>query len=247
MRQTSGTRKSPGEKIVKEIKRATRKQYFSEEKIRIVLDGLRGEDSIAEVCRREGISQGVYYKWSKDFMEAGKKRLAGDTARAATTDEVKDLRREARDLKEVVAEQTLELRILKKNMLEGGGRSRMRYPASEKLEIIKLVEGSHLSARQTLSKLGLPRTTFYRWYDRYLKRGEAGLHDQAPKPAHVWNRIPDKIRRKIVALAFKETELSPRELAVMFTDTEQYFVSESSADRGSCRHTLYASDNMSEL
>jgi transposase len=121
MRQTSGTRKSPGEKIVKEIKRATRKQYSSEEKIRIVLDGLRGEDSIAEVCRREGISQGVYYKWSKDFMEAGKKRLAGDTARAATTDEVKDLRREARDLKEVVAEQTLELRILNKNMIEGGG------------------------------------------------------------------------------------------------------------------------------
>ena len=76
MRQTSGTRKSPGEKIVKEIKRATRKQYSSEEKIRIVLDGLRGEDSIAEVCRREGISQGVYYKWSKDFMEAGKKRPA---------------------------------------------------------------------------------------------------------------------------------------------------------------------------
>ena len=112
MRQTSGTRKSPGEKIVKEIKRASRKQYSSEEKIRIVLDGLRGEDSIAEVCRREGISQGVYYKWSKDFMEAGKKRLSGDTARAATTDEVKDLRREARDLKEVVAEQTLELRCL---------------------------------------------------------------------------------------------------------------------------------------
>ena len=112
MRQTSGTRKSSGEKIVKEIKRATRRQYSSEEKIRIVLDGLRGEDSIAEVCRREGISQSVYYRWSKDFMEAGKKRLAGDTARAATTDEVKDLRREARDLKEVVAEQTLELRIL---------------------------------------------------------------------------------------------------------------------------------------
>ena len=121
MRQTSGTLKSSGEKIVKEIKRATRKQYSSEEKIRIVLDGLRGEDSIAEVCRREGISQGVYYKWSKDFMEAGKKRLSGDTARAATTDEVKDLRREARDLKEVVAEQTLELRILNKNMIEGGG------------------------------------------------------------------------------------------------------------------------------
>ena len=72
------TTKSPGEKIVKDIKRATRKQYSAEEKIRIVLDGLRGEDSIAELCRREGISQGIYYKWSKDFMEAGKRRLAGD-------------------------------------------------------------------------------------------------------------------------------------------------------------------------
>ena len=92
MRHTAGTRKSPGEKLVKDIKGATRKQYSSEAKIRIVLDGLPGEDSIAELCRREGISQGIYYKWSKDFMEACKKRLAGDTARAATTDEVKDLR-----------------------------------------------------------------------------------------------------------------------------------------------------------
>jgi len=121
MRHATGTRRSPGEKIVKDIKRATRKQYSSEEKIRIVLDSLCGEDSIAELCRREGISQGVYYKWSKDFMEAGKKRLAGDTARSATTDEVKELRRESRDLKEVVAEQTLELRILKKSMLGNGG------------------------------------------------------------------------------------------------------------------------------
>lgn len=82
--------------------------------IKMVLDGLRGEDSVAELWLREGISQGVYHKRSKDFVEAGKKRLAGDTARAATTDEVKDLRRYARDLKEVVAEQTLELRFLKK-------------------------------------------------------------------------------------------------------------------------------------
>jgi transposase len=121
MRQTSGTRESPGEKIVKDIKRATRKQYSSEEKIRIVLDGLRGEDSIAELCRREGIAQSLYYKWSKDFMEAGKKRLAGDIVRQANSSEVADLRREARDLKEVVAEQTLELRLLKKSMLGDGG------------------------------------------------------------------------------------------------------------------------------
>ena len=87
MRQTSGKRRSHGEKVVKDIRRATRRQYSAEEKIRIVLDGLKGEDTIAELCRREGISQGVYYKWSKDFLEAGKRRLAGDTARAATTDE----------------------------------------------------------------------------------------------------------------------------------------------------------------
>ena len=84
------------------------------------MDGLRGEDSIAELCRREGIAQGVYYKWSKDFMEAEKRLLVGDTVRASTTDEVKDLRREAIDLKEVVAEQTLELRLLKKSMIGDG-------------------------------------------------------------------------------------------------------------------------------
>ena len=112
--------KAPAERVVKDIRRATRKQYSAEEKIRIVLEGLRGEDSIAELCRREGIAQGVYYKWSKDFMEAGKRRLAGDTARAANSDEVRDLRKEARDLKEVVAEQMLENRLLKKSMLGDG-------------------------------------------------------------------------------------------------------------------------------
>lgn len=113
--------KSLGEKIVNYIKHATRKHYSSEEKIRIVLDGHRGEESITELCRREGISQGLYYKWSKDFMEAGKKRLAGDTLWAAKADEVKELRRETKDFKEVVAEQTLELRSLKKSMYDSGG------------------------------------------------------------------------------------------------------------------------------
>ncbi len=113
--------KAPAQAVVKDIRRATRKQYSAEEKIRIVLEGLRGEDSIAELCRREGIAQGVYYKWSKDFMEAGKRRLAGDTARAANSDEVRDLRKEARDLKEVVAEQMLEMRLLKKSMIGDGG------------------------------------------------------------------------------------------------------------------------------
>jgi len=108
MRQQTRSSKEPAEKVVQDIRRATRKQYSAEEKIRIVLEGLRGEDSIAELCRREGIAQNLYYRWSKDFLEAGKKRLAGDTARAATSDEVKDLRREATALKEVVADLTLE-------------------------------------------------------------------------------------------------------------------------------------------
>ena len=121
MRQKSGTPKVSSEQVLKDIRRATRKHYSAEDKIRIVLDGVRGEYSIAELCRREGISESLYYSWSKEFLEAGKRRLAGDTARSATTDEVKELRREAQELKEVVAEQALELRLLKKSMLADGG------------------------------------------------------------------------------------------------------------------------------
>ena len=121
MRQKPSTTRSPSEKLVKDIRRATRRHYSAEDKIRIVLDGLRGESSIAELCRREGIAESLYYSWSKEFLEAGKRRLAGDTERAATSPEVKDLRREARDLKEVVAEQALELRLLKKSMIADGG------------------------------------------------------------------------------------------------------------------------------
>src|SRR3712207_9139840 len=94
MKQTSGPAKPPADEVVRDIRRATRRQFSAEEKIRIVLEGLRGEESIAELCRREGIASSMYYGWSKEFLEAGKKRLAGDTARAATSDEVRDLRRE---------------------------------------------------------------------------------------------------------------------------------------------------------
>lgn len=107
----------------------------------------------------------------------------------------------------------------------------MRYPASEKLEIIRLVEGSHLPTKRTLDKLGIPRTTFYRWYDRYLAGGPEALEDRSPKPSRVWNRIPEPVRERIKDLALKESELSPRELAVQFTDTEKYFVSEASVYR----------------
>lgn len=113
--------KAPAEQVVRDIRRKTRKQYSAEEKIRIVLEGLRGEESIAALCRREGIAESLYYSWSKEFLEAGKKRLAGDTARQATSGEVTDLKREMRDMKELVAELTLENRLLKKSMIADGG------------------------------------------------------------------------------------------------------------------------------
>ena len=113
--------KDGAEATVRAIRRRTRKQYSAEEKIRIVVAGLRGEDSIAELCRREGIAESLYYSWSKEFLEAGKQRLAGDTARQASSGEVKDLRREMRDLKEALAEQMLENRLLKKSMTGDGG------------------------------------------------------------------------------------------------------------------------------
>ena len=117
----------------------------------------------------------------------------------------------------------------------------MRYPATEKLEIIRIVERSHLPAKQTLDMLGVPRRTFYRWYDRYRLGGDTALKDKAPMPAHVWNRIPDGIRGKLVALALERPELSPRELAVTFTDTQGYFVSESSVYRLLKAHDLISS------
>ena len=106
-------KKKSSDSIIKEIKRKSRRKFSSEEKIRIVIEGLKGEDSITGICRREGIAPALYYRWSKDFIEAGKKRLNGDTQREANTSEVNDLRKENTDLKEVVAELTLST-VLKK-------------------------------------------------------------------------------------------------------------------------------------
>jgi putative transposase len=107
----------------------------------------------------------------------------------------------------------------------------MRYPASEKIEIIRMVEHSHLSVRRTMERIGIPRATFYRWYDLYQSDGPEALEDRAPRPSRVWNRIPDAVRERILQLALHQPELSPRELAVRFTDTEGYFVSEASVYR----------------
>ena len=117
----------------------------------------------------------------------------------------------------------------------------MRYPAAEKLEIIRLVERSHLPAKQTLAMLGIPRTTFYRWYQRYRLEGCDALEDKTPLPARGWNRIPDDVRDRLITLALDRSELSPRELAVTFTDTEGYLVSESSVYRLLKAHDLITS------
>ena len=117
----------------------------------------------------------------------------------------------------------------------------MRYAASEKLEIIRLVERSHLPAKQTLDMLGVPRTTFYHWYAHYRLDGEAALQDKAPLPVRICNRIPDTVRSQLITLALDRPELSPRELAVTFTDTEGYFVSESSVYRLLKAHDLITS------
>ncbi|HJL53565.1 MAG: IS3 family transposase [Pseudomonadales bacterium] len=222
--------KRSSEQTVRDIRRATRRQYSAEEKIRIVLDGLRGEDSVAELCRREGINTNVYYRWSKEFLEAGKKRLAGDTAREATPNEVKDLRSEAAALKEAVAELLMENRLLKKRDRGWGGRY-MRYSASEKYEIIRLVEQSSLSVKQTLARLDIHRSTFYAWLKRYEAGGINALEDRKPVPRSAWNKLPEEEQVAIVDLALEKPALSPREIAVTYTDEKERFVSESTVYR----------------
>src|SRR3954451_7874301 len=123
----------------------------------------------------------------------------------------------------------------------GWGGRRMRYPASEKLEIIWLVEQSHLPVRRTLETLGIPRATFYRWYDLYQSGGPEALQDRPSRPSRVWNRIPDEIRREVITLALEQPDLSPRELAVRFTDERKYFVSEASVYRLLKAHDLITS------
>ena len=117
----------------------------------------------------------------------------------------------------------------------------MRCPATEKLEIIRLVEQSHLPVRRTLDNLGIAKTTFYRWYDRYQALGLAGLEDRNSRPGRIWNRVPDEVRAQIVDLALEEPDLSPRELAVRFTDTAGYFVSEAFVYRLLKAHDLITS------
>ena len=165
--------------------------------MRAVLEGLRGGESIAELCRKEGIRSNLYYRWSKEFLEAGKKRLARDTKWEGTSSEVTELRQENEPLKQTVAEMLLKARFLK-NLERCGFREQryMRHPA-EKLETIRFVEDSELSVTATLRELRIPRRTFYGWYRRYQDRGAAGLADRyfgADMSWKLWG-IPEHERR----------------------------------------------------
>jgi transposase len=158
------------EQAVRNIRRATRRQYSSEEKIRIALEGLRGEDSIAELCRREGINQNLYYRWSKEFLGSGKKRLAGDTAREATSEEVKDLRNESHQLKEALVELMMENRLLKKAFSAMGAKIYEIYRLREVGDhsagrTIVVADDAHLEAIEhpEINLLQLVQSSSGRW------------------------------------------------------------------------------------
>ena len=170
MRQKSVPEKEPATQVVKNIRRATRR-HFSRIYFVLYWKACAARDSIAELCRREGIVQNLYYRWSKDFLEAGKKRLAGDTARAATSDEVKDLRREASALKEVVAELTLENRLLKKSVTADGEDAGLGILPARSSRSSGWSRSRALPVRRTLEKIGISRATFYRRYDLYQAGG----------------------------------------------------------------------------
>ena len=244
MRQASKRIPDSAEKTVRDIRRATRRHHSAEEKIRIVLEGLRGENSIAELCRKEGINQNLYYRWSKEFLEAGKKRLAGDTAREATSDEVKQLKAEARQLKETLAEVLIENRLLKKRSRGWGGRF-MRYSASEKFAIIELVEQSALSIRRTLAPIGIPRSTFYGWYSRYLEGGiEALFWFPAPSQWFKGEALTSRLSSNFAAIS-AWSSLQERECRCLIGAQVTYFTCRQRSNAGvlsvhrtqGCHHT----------
>ena len=176
-----------------------------------MLEGLRGEDSIAELCRREGIAQSLYYKWSKEFLEAGKARLTGDTKRQATSDEVRGDGSAAGKR----AAQTSGCRAGTEKCDCYGQRvgRLMRYTQGGKLEIIRLMEQADASVKQVLAELGIAHSTFYDWYCRFATDGYDGLADHRSESRRFWNRIPDAVREQVMQIALERPELSPRELA----------------------------------
>ena len=242
MRQKSGPVKEPAEQVVKDIRRATRRHFSAEEKIRIVLEGLRGEESIAELCRREGIVQNLYYRWSKEFLEAGKKRLAGDTARAATSDEVKDLRREASRTEggrrrthpgEPSAQKKRDRRM---------GRTRHEILRIREAEIIRLVEQSAPAGQTHTGETRHPEGHVLSLVRSLSKRRARGpRRSLAPAGSRLEPHSGRYPRADRDSWPWTSPPCRRASLAVRFTDTEKYFVSEASVYRLLKAHDLIAS------
>ena len=219
------------EKTVRDIRIATRRKFSAEEKIRIVLEGFRGKETIAELCRKEGIAQNLYYRWSKELLEAGKKRLAGDVAREATSDEVKGLRAEARKLKEALAEVMLENRLLKKASFWMGATTN---------EILRLRQaGDHPPRRDLVSARGSSRWQRSAFRSRSSMPGSTATSEVAsrywkiasPGLAGHGTAFRMMSAKESSSWALDEPEMSSREVAIAFTDREQSFASESSVYR----------------
>ena len=192
------SKNDPAERTVRDIRRKTRKQYTAEEKIRIVVSGLRGEESIAALCRREGIAESLYYSWSKEFLEAAKRRLSGDTARQASSGEVKDLRREMHDLKEALAEQVLENRLLKKNMLGLLTRLRQLGPLTDDNLLIlrdRTPKGRHYTERPGDPRRGFKTAASARAASAMPSRADAGVV-RGPRSAEYGAPAPSGARRR---------------------------------------------------
>ncbi len=211
--------------FVRRVKAATRHKHTSEEKIRIVLEGFRREVTVNELCRREGIKPHSYYAWTKEFMEAGKERLTRDAVRDATQQEVHQLKRENVELKQLVAELSLEGYRLKKNGYpDAPGRHRyQRMSALEKTEVLARVASSGLPKRKALGELGVPKSTYYRWLRR---KDQQGLEDDAGGGKPPWNRLTSWEVDNVLSAAREMPELSCRQLAAWVTDNMSFSVSE---------------------
>ena len=216
--------------FVRTVKAATRRKYTPEEKIRIVLEGLRREVTVNDLCRREGIKPHSYYSWTKEFMEAGKERLTRDAVRDATQHEVQVLKRENGELKQLVADLCLEVYRLKKNgHPHAPGRHRyQRMSAAEKAEVLTKVASSPLPKRKILVELVISKSTYYRWLRRQDHQGLEDLEGGGKTP---WNRLTIREQRSVLVAARGMPELSCRQLAAWITDNQGFSVSESSVYR----------------
>ena len=216
--------------FVRTVKAAARRKYTPEEKTRIVLEGFRREVTVNDLCRREGIKPHSYYSWTKEFMEAGKERLTRDSVRDATQHEVGQLKRENGELKELVADLSLEAYRLKKNgHPHAPGRHRyQRMSAPEKAEVVTKVSSSPLPKRKVLRELGIPKSTYYRWLRR---QDQQGLEDRPGGDQPPWNRLTIQEERSVLLSAREMPELSCRQLAAWVTDNQGFSVSESNVYR----------------